>query len=488
MPKAPPQSNALFPEDTLSVPELSRRINKMLTREMPKEIWVKGQIRNLSRSARGHVYFDLVETASEEAHAAITASIKVVLFDSARQSVNRILKRSGAGRIGDGMEIRIRAGVEWYPTGGSLQLRMTTIDPDYTLGRLAADRDALLSSLKAEGLLAANAQIPMPLVPLRIGLITSRGSAADADFRDELARSGFRFAITSWDSRVQGEVAAESLTRSVKIAGTAEVDVVVLIRGGGSRTDLAAFDNAELARSIATCPHPVFTGIGHETDMAIADHVAASSFKTPTACAAAIVELVQMADDGFASLAHRIKVLAAWHPHRFHHELTTIAHRVTAASQSAIADAQRRTSHAARRTHTHADRQLVAAAERLNRDEHRVQPAAERRGRGARRQQDELQRRLITLADRPTRQQLRDLDNAQARVRALDPVATLRRGFSITRDGDGRLVRSIDPLPATLVTTVSDGKITSTVSSATPADPSRLTGPASSTGQETTDD
>jgi len=490
--KAQPEPNTLFPDETLSVPELSQRLNRLLKRELPKEVWIKGEIRNLSRSARGHVYFDLVETASDAGGAPITASIKVVLFDSARQSVNRILKRSGAGRIDDGMEIRIRATVEWYPTGGSLQLRMSTIDPDYTIGRLAADRDALLAALSSEGLLAANEQVPMPLVPQRIGLITSSGSAADADFRHELSRSGFRFAVTSWDSRVQGEAAVESLTRAVTLASSADLDVVVLIRGGGSRTDLSAFDNATLARVIADCRHPVFTGIGHETDMAIADHVAAASFKTPTACATALVERVRTTDSQFAALAHRISVLASWHPQRFHHDLTAVARRVTSASRRAIDDAQRRTTHAAQRAHTLADRQLVSAAERLIHDEHRIRPRSDRCVRSALRQQSEWQRRLVSLAARPTRQQSRDLDNADARVRALDPTTTLRRGFSITRDTDGNVVRTIASLPDELITTVSDGTITSTVSPngirAATARSTTAAAQTPSTGQEITND
>jgi len=264
--------------------------------------------------------------------------------------------------------------------------------------------------------------------------------------------------------------------------------VVVLIRGGGSRTDLSAFDNATLARVIAGCPHPVFTGIGHETDMAIADHVAAASFKTPTACAAALVELVRATDDQFAELAHRVSVLASWHPHRMHHELTSVAHRVTSASRRAIDDAQRRTTNAAQRAHTHADRQLVSATERLNHSVQQLRPCANRAARNALRQQSEWQRQLVSLAPRPTRQQSRDLDNASARVRALDPAATLRRGFSITRDTDGNVVRSIASPPDELITTVSDGTITSTVSPNGTRPTTATSEPRPSMGQEITND
>ena len=178
--------NTLFDVDeTLTVGQVTRRISEAVRRTFSKDIWVQGQIRNLSRSGRGHVYFDLCEPTP--AGSQPRAAIAVTLFDSNRQIVNRVIKRTGNSvRIDDGVEVRIKATVEMYLPRGQVQLNMTSIDPEFTLGRLGADRDQLLRELKAEQLLDANHQVAMPLVPLRVGLITSGGSAAHADFDEQI--------------------------------------------------------------------------------------------------------------------------------------------------------------------------------------------------------------------------------------------------------------------------------------------------------------
>ena len=200
--------NTLFDADeTLTVGQVNRRLSEAIRRSFGRDVWVQGQIRNLSRSGRGHVYFDLCEPAP--AGARPKASISVTLFDSNRQIVNRIITRTGnTVRIDDGVEVRIKATVEMYVPRGQVQLNMTSIDPEFTLGRLGADRDQLLRELKAEHLLDANQLINMPLVPLRIALITSGGSAAHADFHEQIAASGYAFEITTLSTRVQGRIRA----------------------------------------------------------------------------------------------------------------------------------------------------------------------------------------------------------------------------------------------------------------------------------------
>ena len=157
---------------------------------------MQGQIRNLTRSQRGHVYFDLIDPVP--AGSTPKASIPVTLFDSSRQIVNRIIKRTGNSvRIDDGVEVRIRGAIELYTPRGQVQLNMSSIDPEFTLGRLGADREQLLQQLRADGVVDANRSIAMPLVPLQVALITSDGSAAHADFTEQLASSGYAFDVTT---------------------------------------------------------------------------------------------------------------------------------------------------------------------------------------------------------------------------------------------------------------------------------------------------
>src|SRR5260370_37954795 len=167
---------------------------------------------------------------------------------------------------------------------------MTGIDPVFTAGALAANRDRVLRQLEAEGLLRANAVQELPEVPLRIGLVTSAASAAYHDFLDELDASGFAFRVGVCDVRVQGANAPRrvvwALRRLARIAPA--LDAVVLVRGGGSRADLAPFDSDCVARAIAALPLPARPGTGHSTDPSVAGTVPHTPTNTPTAAADAL--------------------------------------------------------------------------------------------------------------------------------------------------------------------------------------------------------
>ncbi len=289
-------------EQTLTVSELGVVVRAALEQAMPYGVWVEGEIQGISRSRSGHVYFDLIESA-ETSGAPPVASMPVVLFRDARDRVNRLLKRHGDPiRMTDGVKIRIQGTVDFYPPNGRLQLRMSAIDPTYTLGVLAAEREALLRRLSESGMLRANARHAVPAVPLRVGVVTSIGSAAHADITTVFERSERAFTLVEVDTAVQGAGAERSIAAAIRAAGEAGVDVVLVVRGGGSKTDLAVFDHADVADAIVHAPIPVFTGIGHDIDHSVADEVAHTAHTTPTAAAQAIVAVV---DDWLARLASR---------------------------------------------------------------------------------------------------------------------------------------------------------------------------------------
>jgi len=458
------EPQALFEiDDTLSVRELGQRFAKMLRREFRSEVWVRGQIRDLSRPPSGHVYFNLVEPV--EGGRQPDALVRVVLFDTTKQIVNRLLSRSGAGRFEDGMEIRIRGEVDYYAPQGSLQLRMTSIDPEYTLGRLAADRDHLLRTLAAEELLGRNAQLPEQLVPLRVALITSAGSAAAADFTDQLDASGYAWDLTVYDSRMQGATAAESVSRAVILAGRSSPlpDVICVVRGGGARTDLSTFDAEAIARAIATAPVPVYCGIGHEIDRSIADEVAARSLKTPTACAQVLIDSVAAADARFFDLGTQIAQLARRRPAEHHAELERCGARVRDAADRATGQARDRMVIVGDRIRRSATRSHRHAAARIDAHAADLGPSADACLAACIAEQDRLAESIGRSVPRALRSRRTELDAIEARVRALDPVHVLRRGWSITTGPDGRAVMSVAGAPDTLHTRIADGTLISTV-------------------------
>ncbi|HEV7760427.1 MAG TPA: exodeoxyribonuclease VII large subunit [Acidimicrobiales bacterium] len=461
-------------EPTWSVSEIGEAITLALRKAFPDEIWLRGEIRNLKRGNTGMVWFDLVEPApGGQLGRPAVATLPIVLFDAARRRVNASLTRAGgAVRMENGTEVRIKGRVGYWAPGGRLQVQMLDIDPAFTLGRLAADRERLLRQLEAEGLLGRQAQLPFPLVPLRLGLVTSVGSAADHDVLDELHRSGIGFQVKQVDTRVQGRSAPRSVAWGLRAAASQGVDLVMLVRGGGSATDLAAFDSELIARAIAELPVPVVTGIGHDVDRTVADDVAHTCYKTPTACAQAIVGAVRAFD---AELAYSWHAVASSAQRRLAGEavrLRTCARHVALGTRHGLAAADAVLTGAGARLSRSSDAALSRAGRSLERATGRVEAGARVHLRSHDRRVEALAPRLSQRAPLLLDAAARRLDGVDAQVRALDPVRTLARGWSITRAADGSVVRSpADVAPgAELTTTLAAGRLTSTVTATSSED------------------
>lgn len=425
------------PAPTWTVAELSQAIGERVRAAFPTEAWVRGEIHDLVRPRSGHVYFTLRDPDGD-------AQLAVMLSSTNKVRVNRLLLRGGDRvRMNDGTEVRIRGRLDWYEPRGQLQLLMTSIDPAFTLGQLAAARAELLDRLRAEGLVGANALLPLPVAPLRIGLVTSVGSAAEADVLDELRRSGFRFQVTVADVRVQGPDAPAAVAAAVTGLARTGVDIVIVARGGGAATDLAAFDTELVARAIAGAGRPVVTGIGHETDRSVADEVAHTAAKTPTAAAQHVVGLVGLALDRAERTWHRIAVLGVHALDRADAHLDRASARAGLAARSATHREHARIVAAGTRLRRCLDAALVTAARDL--DGHR--------------------RRLPAASARQLARADQRLDVLAARTAALDPQRALARGWAIARGADGTVVRSVADAPpgSVLAVQVADGTLHTTV-------------------------
>jgi exodeoxyribonuclease VII large subunit len=434
-------------DQTLTVSELGTIVRAALEAAMPYGVWVEGEISGISRSRNGHVYFDLIEP-DEVAGAAPLATVPVALFRDNRDRVNRLLKRHGDPiRMSDGVRIRIQGTVDYYPPQGRIQLRMSAIDPTYTLGQLAAERDALMAALSADGLLRANARPRIPDVPMRVGIVTSIGSAAHADIITVFERSELSFTLVEVDTPVQGQGAEASIAAAIRAAGAADVDVILVARGGGSKTDLATFDHELVARAIAAATVPVITGLGHDIDRSVADEVAHTATTTPTAAAQLVVA---RANEWLGRLAE--------------HERAVVS-----GGRRAIERAEHRVAMARSGISTASMAALDHAEERLGHDSERLTRSARRADTRARAQLDLAVARIDVARRHALRRAEDRVELVEARVRAIDPAIALARGWSITRTRDGRVVKSIDDLaPGTEITTrVADGTATSTITELT---------------------
>jgi exodeoxyribonuclease VII large subunit len=400
---------------------------------------VAGEAQRIRASQRGHLYFELVEKGRGDR---VVGKLDAVLWRGTHLRVRRRLAASDQ-ELAEGRQIRCFGRLDFYGPGGRLQLVVAEVDPLFTLGLLEQRRRETLAALTAAGLLEKNRRLRLAAVPLRIGLITSEGSAAFHDFLTGLEESGFGFRVLFVHAAVQGadaerEVAAALSTLSSERLAS-RLDAVAVIRGGGSRTDLAAFDSRRVAEAIARCPLPVLTGLGHEIDRSIADLASHSAFKTPTKVAEFLAARAAEADRRVELCAAALGQAARRAVTRADERLRRLdrlpkraglylqAARLELAGKSrAFALFGRRRLGEARRGLDAAARRLAAAAPRLV-ARHRPAPEV-------------LGRRLAAIAGARLREVRAVVEGFERLCAELAPERVLERGFSITRDAAGRIL------------------------------------------------
>ncbi len=358
---------------TCTVSELTQRVRALLT-EAPelRGVWVRGEISNLARPRSGHLYFTL-----KDANAAL----------------NCVIWRSQAARLQlhlqDGLQVEVRGSIDVYAAGGRYQLYVDAVRP-LGAGDLYEAFLRLKARLEAEGLFAAERKRPLPPLPRRIGVVTSPTGAALQDILNTLRRRYPLAQVVLSPAQVQGREAPAALVQAlVRLYTRAQVDVIIIARGGGSLEDLAAFNDEYLVRTVAASPVPVIAGVGHETDFTLTDFSADRRAPTPTAAAELATPITR---EMLQEQGH------------------VLQHRLQAALQASL---QARW------------RQLENWQQRLARHtpEHKIRESGLRL--------DALAERLQAAATRQLQAQRLQLQSAQKRLAALDPQAVLKRGYAI---------------------------------------------------------
>lgn len=450
---------------TWSVLEFNRAVEGALQDAFPGEFWIRGEIQGLARTrARKHWYFELVEKDPDGD--APLAKVSIALLSWKRAGVEREMRAAPGFELDDDVEVRIRCQIGFYPPWGKFQLAMVGVDPTFTLGQMAANRERILRQLAKEGLLERNAALELPLVPQRVGLVTSIGSAAYNDFVDEIDGSDCAFHILACDARVQGAETESTVVAAIRTLERRGVDVIVVARGGGSRSDLAGFDAESIARAIATCRVPVLTGIGHEIDTSLADVVAHRDFKTPTACADFLVDRVHEAMGRYEGLWEGIAEGALERTASEHAELAGAARAVATASRHALQLRGRDLTEIRMALARETKGSFTRAKERVRRAGHRVRERVGLRLARETARVDFARGRLRPERLRaPFERRAKQLDATAATVRAFDPQRVLERGYALAVDADGEAIKSVARIAPgdAIELRVSDGRLAATV-------------------------
>jgi exodeoxyribonuclease VII large subunit len=276
-------------EETYSLLELNKHLKQVIALNFPEPIWVKAEIVQ-SNLARKHRYLELVQ---KEPSGDISARASAVLWAGRQARLFARMQQDPSALLQAGQEVRLLVRVDFHEQYG-LKLIVENLDEAFTLGQLEKQRLETLAKLQAMGLMDQNSRLPVPMVLQRIAVISSPTAAGWEDFRHQLAHNphGLSFRLSLFPASVQGLSAeAEIVEQIEQIARDQEkFDVLVLIRGGGSRLDLSVFDRFLLSKAVAECPLPVLSGIGHEIDTSVVDGVAHTALKTPTAVAEFLIE------------------------------------------------------------------------------------------------------------------------------------------------------------------------------------------------------
>lgn len=288
-----------------SLKELCDWIQEIVKNDLPNRYWVCAEI--ASMSVRGHCYMELVEKAED---GILAAKVRATCWSNVYHLLSAYFQQETGQVLHIGLQVMLEVSVEFHAVYG-LSLNVWNIDPTYTLGDLAKQRQATIQQLTEDGVMDLQKALQIPSLPRRVAVISSADAAGYGDFCDQLKhnRFGFKFHVQLYPAVVHGDTAARSVVQALNsiVALEEEWDVVVIIRGGGASTDMSCFDDYNLASHCAQFPLPIIAGIGHTRDVSVVDMVVHTSVKTPTAAAEWLIERVAEQVDRVGGLMLRLQ-------------------------------------------------------------------------------------------------------------------------------------------------------------------------------------
>jgi exodeoxyribonuclease VII large subunit len=415
-------------QQPLSLLQLNKRIHAILAEAQGlSNVWVVAETSDL-RVSGGHCYMELIQKDADTG--AVQAKMRAAIWASSLNRLNTKFYEATGSPLMSGLKLMVKVNVSFHEVYG-ISMVISDVNPDYTMGELLQRRNRMLQQLRQEGIIDMNRALPWRDVALRIAVISAQGAAGYGDFINQLYNNAYRlsFRTTLFPALLQGERAPQSVIDALEqiMARIDDFDCVVIIRGGGAVSDLASFDNYDLAANVAQFPLPVIVGIGHERDVTILDYVANMRVKTPTAAAEWLIA------HGYAALTR----------------LRNIAGEILQIVSDSISGNQRQLAYYQGAIPTLARAVVSRHTERLG---------------------TSLDNLIVQSVTAQITRRRDRLDAISALLETLSPEATLKRGYSITRIADTKhALTSTDGLAegTQIETILSSGKIISTTNKTT---------------------
>ncbi len=293
-------------KEIISLWELQEKIKKSIEGALPGRVWIRAETGDVKFHSAGHCYIDLID---KEEKGGVKAKVQAVIWASSFRIIRPYFETTTGRSLEKGLSILVSAMVQYSALYG-LSLIIYDIDPSYTIGEQELKRQQTIAKLKEEGMFGLNSSLYINPLPRNIAIISSDTAAGYRDFMKHLHENdyGFSFATKLFTAPMQGEGAPIGIIAAMEQVAQDldKYDLLLIIRGGGAAQDLICFDNYELALNIAQFPLPVITGIGHDHDVHIADMLAHTSVKTPTAAAAFILDIFIAEEQQLLSITRRV--------------------------------------------------------------------------------------------------------------------------------------------------------------------------------------
>lgn len=422
--------------------EFNRRIGGLLHDASVQRCWVVAETSDVRQSG-GHCYLELVQKDAQTGQT--LARMRGIVWASVYARLRCEFERATGQSFASGMNVMVEVSANFHEQYG-LSVVITGINPTYTLGDMARQRLEILNRLRSEGIIDMNKQLPWADVAQRVAVISAAGAAGYGDFMNQLHNnpSGIKFYTCLFPAVMQGQSTVTSVIAALeRINDYADLfDCVVIIRGGGSTSDLNSFDNYDLAANVAQFPLPVICGIGHDRDNTVVDSVASVRVKTPTAAAEWLLDRAQSALDHVNALTDMV---------------------VDSATQM-LSGARQQLAYFTSGIPLMADNIVVRHRARLQQIAAAIPVVAARRIDGAGKDLAFASQRVAMAARQCVANERQRVTGLEKQVELLSPDRVLRRGYSLTLR-DGHVVTSTSSLRAgdSLVTRFADGERTSVV-------------------------
>lgn len=408
-------------EKPFTLYSLNNMVRQAVSEGLPSRYWVTGELSEVREASNGHCYIELVQR--DEVTQELVAKARGTIWSRIYSLLRPYFLEQTGEPFAAGLKVLLQVSVGFHELYG-YTLDVCDIEPAYTVGDMARQRMLVIKRLTDEGVIDLNKELPFPLLPQRVAVISSATAAGYGDFCDQLAsnRYGFVFYPHLFQSPMQGSGVEQGIISALdRVAANIDMwDVVVIIRGGGATSELSCFDTYDLANNCAQFPLPIITGIGHQRDESVLDMVAHTRAKTPTAAAELLI-----------------------------HAMLEQETYMTGLMQGVVQGVQQRMDAEQQRLQGLLGRMPMATALYLQGEKMRLQTSLQT---------------VFSSAQMLIKEQQHRLDVCNAALEAASPERILSLGYSITRV-NGRLVRSIDDVvPGDEVTTeVAGGEFTSTV-------------------------